>query len=242
MYTDNQRYQDVCQPFIDLGLITGITRELKRGKEGSILLCGARESMEQEFCIVKMYREAQFRNFKNDHKYLGGRVWDRRTLMHMHAIKDNLWVETEFSVLKKLHAAGARVPRPYDIVDTAICMEFLGIDDRPADMLKDCHFNEEEARRVFDELILQLDQMLYNEVIHSDLSPFNILYHNEQPVIIDFPQAVHPETNSNAFALFRHDIRTLCDFFSKFGLVLDEYALIEDTWGRYYRIDWSEGV
>ena len=236
MYTDNQRYLDVCANFADLGLITDIVRVIKRGKEGAALLCRAEASLGAEYCVVKIFKDEQFRNFKNDRGYLEGKVWKRRDLLHLVQVKSELWVETEFNSLKKLHAAGLPVPKPYDQAGPAVCMEFIGEGDEPAPMLKNAHPSRDEAAGLFEKLIGAADGMLAGGIVHGDLSPFNILYHRGAPVIIDFPQSVPANTNRFAFDLFCRDVESICEYFSRFGIEADGRVLAEEIWGRYYII------
>ena len=55
-------------------------------------------------------------------------------------------------------------------------------------------------------------------LIHGDLSQFNILNYNEDPIFIDFSQATTTEA-SNAEELLKRDIKNICHYFHKnFGL------------------------
>ena len=51
--------------------------------------------------------------------------------------------------------------------------------------------------------------------IHGDLSPFNILWWQGRPWIIDFPQAVDARMNANSYALLCRDVENVCRFFAK---------------------------
>ncbi len=234
MYTDNQRYQDVCSHFADMGLITEITRIIKTGKEGSVILCRTDRSLDVQYCAVKIFRDMQFRNFRNDQGYLDGKVWKRRDLLHLKQTKDKLWVDTEFSALKKLFDAGLPVPQPYDRTENAVCMEFVGNGDRPAPMLKDSKPDRDKAESLFYEITDLIERMLSLGIVHSDLSPFNILMNGDSPVLIDFPQSVRANTNRHSFSYFCHDVAAVCEYFRKFGINADEQEIIERIWGKYY--------
>lgn len=236
MYTDNERYQEICAQFERLGLTSGISRVIKQGKEGSVLLCRADRSLGADYCVVKIFRDTEYRNFRNNRPYLGGKVWKRRDLAHLNVTKSELWVDTEFSALSRLHEAGVPVPRPYDRVDHAICMEHIGEGDDSAPMLKEIRPSVVEGQHLFAAIVDTLDSMLRLGVVHADLSAFNILYDRGRAVLIDFPQSVSPDANPNAFYLFCHDVSTVCGFFSRFGLKVDDWAIIEEIWSRYYRV------
>ena len=51
--------------------------------------------------------------------------------------------------------------------------------------------------------------MLVVDIVHGDLSTFNILWSNDRAVIIDFPQAVDATANAQAQALLTRDVDNL---------------------------------
>ncbi|MBW6466102.1 MAG: hypothetical protein K0B06_06330 [Brevefilum sp.] len=63
-----------------------------------------------------------------------------------------------------------------------------------------------DARQTFDRLIHNIEIMLANQRVHGDLSAYNILYLEGEIYLIDFPQAIDPEVNRNASAIFKRDI------------------------------------
>jgi RIO kinase 1 len=58
--------------------------------------------------------------------------------------------------------------------------------------------------------------MLCCELIHGDLSAYNVLLGHGGPTVIDFPQVVGAAHNSQAEALFRRDIENVRRFLSGF--------------------------
>jgi RIO kinase 1 len=72
--------------------------------------------------------------------------------------------------------------------------------------------------------------------VHADLSPYNMLFWNGAVTIIDFPQAVDPRYNDDAFELLVRDVANTSLFFANAGVeVVDsrEHALA--LWRR--RVD-----
>jgi serine/threonine-protein kinase RIO1 len=69
-------------------------------------------------------------------------------------------------------------------------MEYIGFESIPAPVLKDIK-NPKEPINLMNEL-LSFIKKLYQKakLVHGDLSEFNILYHNQKPVIIDISQAI----------------------------------------------------
>ena len=72
-------------------------------------------------------------------------------------------------------------------------------------------------------------------VVHGDLSAFNILYHEGQLRIIDFPQAVDPRQNQNAKALLERDISNVLQYFARHrvGLERDATRMANNLWNLW---------
>lgn len=99
-------------------------------------------------------------------------------------------------------------------------MQFIG--DRegvPAPQLKDVRVKDPE--KLLDTIIAQIKLLYRNNLVHADLSEFNILYHRNRPYFIDFGQAVvtkHP--NSDMF--LRRDVQNVLNYFArKYGVRRD---------------------
>jgi RIO kinase 1 len=76
---------------------------------------------------------------------------------------------------------------------------------------------------------------MYHEcnLVHGDLSEYNILWHDNRPVIIDVSQSVeHAHPYANDF--LRKDISNITDFFGKKGLrVLTNFELFQFVTDHY---------
>jgi RIO kinase 1 len=77
--------------------------------------------------------------------------------------------------------------------------------------------------------------MLSLHIVHGDLSPYNILLHDNRLVIIDFPQAVDPRKNGQAEMLLVRDVTNVCAYFKRQGLKVDGAEVGADLWQRYSR-------
>ncbi len=243
MYTDSDRFRDIASAFIEAGYITAPGRVIKLGKEASVLCCPAHPSLGVENVALKVYKDQSFRNFRNDAVYLRGKVWKRRDLAHLHAFKDQLWVDTEFRVLERLYDAGVRVPRPYTQIGHALLMEHVTADGDDAPMLKHARLTRDDAARVLDEVIDAIDRMLACGIVHGDLSVFNILYDGEHPVIIDFPQAVFANTHDDPYPLFLRDVERVVESLAPVPTdaapAVRAAEVARNLWERHYLIDAS---
>ena len=79
-------------------------------------------------------------------------------------------------------------------------------EDGAAQTLNATDLETDECDRVFNAVMRNVELMLACDVIHADLSAFNVLYRDGEVRIIDFPQAVDPRFNSSALSLLDRDV------------------------------------
>jgi RIO kinase 1 len=232
---------EALAPFFEKHLITGVRQTIKSGKEASVYLCEADPSTGVPYLAAKIYRPRESRTFKNDAVYHAGEfIGDRRTRKamaqksrHGRRFQFTNWVEREFQTLRHLRAFGAIVPRPYGRTDTALLMQFVGDEAGAAVPLNRVTLDREEAEVFFELLLRNIELWLSLGHIHADLSPFNVLYHEGDITVIDFPQAVSAEENPNAYMLLQRDIENVCRYFARYGVHADPSALAGGLWSRY---------
>lgn len=144
--------------------------------------------------------------------------------------RESSWIDHEFRTLQTLHAAGASVPQAFRQTGRAVLMEFVGDANGPAPRLKEVLVDPADGRRHFRFIMDQIELWLGCGVIHGDLSPFNILLHDNQIVVIDFPQAVDPWTNPDALAFLERDIANVARYFAPAGITIDAAAVARTMW------------
>jgi RIO kinase 1 len=137
-------------------------------------------------------------------------------------------------MIYRLHAAGVRVPEPYQFIDGVLVMELVtGPSGEPAPRLGEVDFTPEQAAAVHGRLLREVVRMLCAGVVHGDLSDFNVLMASEGPVIIDLPQAVDPSKNQNARKLLLRDVDNLQRFLSRFVPSARRIPYAEEMWALY---------
>lgn len=230
-------------------VITDILHRVKGGKEANVYCCAAHPSMRSELIAAKVYRPRMFRNLRNDARYRQGRyildeegkpVFGRREVLAMQKktrfgreLRQIAWLDAEFTTLQLLIEAGADVPRPLVHNDNVILMEYIGEQNLPGATLNQVHFDQVEARNVFDRLVDNLEIMLSCHRVHGDLSAYNIMVWDGQFKIIDFPQAVDPRRNPEAFDIFQRDVERICQYFVRYRIQEDPTRLAKALWGKY---------
>lgn len=219
---DNTKEYSVFDFFVGEGIISGGGPVLKQGKEACVYRCPAESVERSREIAVKVYKNIEHRSFQALSAYLQGRLAEaginRRDSMHILSTPSELqafWVYSEFSVMQRLHDAGLPVPVPYAKSATAFAMEFIYEDDgllEPAPRLRDFRCGPEEANCIKRILLDAVERMLSLNIIHGDLSPYNILMRNGKPVIIDFPQAVDARYNIRGREMLERDILNVCRY------------------------------
>ncbi len=235
--------------FYDDKQITDVLARIKGGKEANVYCCAAHPATGLELIAAKIYRPRQFRQLRNDARYRQGRsyldergkiVRDERLLVAVkkntstgQELAHNSWLEHEFQTLKLLYEAGVDVPRPISHGNNTILMEYLGDAGLPAPALQAVRLEADEAQPLFQRLMRNVELMLANRRIHGDLSAFNVLYWEGDIRLIDFPQAVAPAENPDAFELLERDLQRLCQYFARYGVHANAGAIARGLWARY---------
>jgi len=132
-----------------------------------------------------------------------------------------LWAGKEFKNLKRAYKVGLNVPKPIYIKNNILIMEYIGFGPIPAPKLKDIK-DPQNLDKIFED-IMDFIKILYQKanLVHGDLSEFNILYHNQKPFVIDISQAVSIQHPKAEIYLVR-DIKNIYNYFEKQGLELPD--------------------
>jgi len=237
---------DSLGDFYEHQWITDVLRRVKGGKEASVYQCRSGGAIKEPYAAAKVYRPRSLRNLKNDGTYREGRTdldqdgnriieVGMQHAMHINSsygqeLKHQSWIAYEFTTMQALFQAGVDVPEVYAMEKNAILMRFIGDDISPAPTLNEISLERKEARTLFERVRRNLELMLTNDVVHGDLSAYNIMYLDGDICLIDFPQVVSPQINRNAFRLFERDVVRVCDYFSKQGLKLEGRKIAAELW------------
>jgi len=231
-------------------LITDVARRVKGGKEANVYCCLAHPASGHDLIAAKLYRPRKFRSLKNTTQYqqgravlnaegnvVGGRDWRMHKAIAQKsrtglAAAQTSWLMYEFTLMQKLHAAGADVPEPIKHSEYALMMEYIGDEVMPAPALIDVELNVAEARTLFDRLLWDIELMLAQGWVHGDLSAYNVLYWQGEITLIDFPQVVDPQANPDGRFIFRRDVERVCQYFARYGMRADGRRLANDLWQK----------
>lgn len=237
--------------FYEQSMITDVLALVKGGKEASVYRCTAHHSTGKTLLAAKVYRPHKFRTIRNDTVYKQGRdvltsdgkaakKTDHRLMRALGKkssfglqVAHTSWLMHEFTTLKNLYLAGAAVPEPIACAENAILMSYHGDEAMPAPLLSEVRLDREEAAMLFNETLRNIELMLSMGLVHGDLSAYNILYWEGDITLIDFPQVIYAEQNSQGYDLFLRDVTRICEYFARQGVVRSPEDIAGSLWRRF---------
>jgi RIO kinase 1 len=237
--------------FYDQALITDVLAKVRGGKEANVYRCEAHATTGGGLLAAKVYRPRMFRSIRDDSQYREGREtldgqgravrardWRLRKALEQRstvgsAVESTSWLMYEYQALMTLHAAGANVPKPIGVSPNALLEGYVGDAGMAAPALSDVSLDADEAQPLLDVVLHNIELMLQHDLIHGDLSAYNILYWDGEVTLIDFPQVVALRGNRQAAGLLLRDIERVCAYFVAQGAHINTAATFERLWRRY---------
>jgi RIO kinase 1 len=200
-------------------IIDQVDFPVSTGKEANIF---RGTTPEKEFVAIKIFRTATM-TFKHIASYIEGDPRFSYGYKNRREIIEE-WARKEFKNLDLLRQAKVRAPAPIKCVHNVLIMEYIGDASKPAPMLKDVILKNPE--KVFEEIITFMTRMYKKQLVHADLSAFNILMFRQKPYIIDVGQGVlldHP----SSLEFLKRDIHNIVHYFKKYGIESNEQRIFD---------------
>lgn len=246
-------------PFHEGCVIEDVVRRLQAGKEATVYVCSGHAATGRAWLAAKLYRSRSLRGAQNIGRYQqgrqllneSGRIASARTWRLHKAIAQGSrkgraavqtsWLVHEYELLRTLHARGAHVPEPIAHNEYALLMQLIGVDAEAAPSLNEVSVGPREAKRLFEQLLFDIELLLSLGWVHGDLSAHNLLYQPDQVVLIDFPQVVACQGNPDARAIFERDLARVSQYFVRAGVQVDPRALAAELWVKHVpRVEHAE--
>ncbi|KAL3274349.1 hypothetical protein HHI36_015747 [Cryptolaemus montrouzieri] len=189
------------------------------GKEAVILHafgCPGCEKVEvPKECVIKVFKTtlSEFKQrdkyIKGDHRFKDriGKQTSRKTV--------HIWAEKEMANLCRLKKAGIPCPQVVMLKEHVLIMSFIGKDRIPAKKLKEADMETADYIVAYDQVVNMMKTLFRDaNLIHADLSEYNILWFNGQCYFIDVSQSVEP-IHDNAFHFLFRDCKNVTNFFER---------------------------
>ncbi|MEQ1565902.1 MAG: RIO1 family regulatory kinase/ATPase [Myxococcota bacterium] len=233
------------------GTLVDVLYKVSGGKEAEVYCCLAGDTLDGRLLAAKVYRPRWLRELSNDAAYREGRglvdaqgnrvrARDQRTARALRkgsrfgkASAHTSWVMHEHRALQQLHLAGGAVPEPFDANPNAVLTAFVGDETGGAPALSRVHLEPEQVPGVVGAVLDTVEKLLALGWAHGDLSPYNVLWWEDHPVVIDLPQVVDVLRNARGPELFLRDVERICalDRGGVLGLPRD---LADDLWDKVF--------
>jgi len=208
----DQSTRMVIYDFFNKGVLDEIHGVVSAGKEARVYWSKNKEGKE---LAVKIYLTSSAEFLKGMHKYIEG---DQRFKDVKHDTRSLIftWAQKEFRNLQQATRAKVRVPKPIAVEKNVLVMEFIGKNGVSAPSLREQPVSDPE--KVYAQLLVSLERLYRKaEIVHGDLSEYNIMMWKGKPVIFDMSQAV-PTSHPMAGFLLRRDLANVNRFFSRLGV------------------------
>ncbi len=195
---------------------------ISTGKEGNVF----RATSTKGARAVKIYRTSTS-TFRNISRYIEGDPrfpglgGGRRELIFT-------WASKEYKNLITMAKHGVRVPRPYRCLENVLIMRYLGSKRGSAPELRSVRV--EDPSRLYELILRDMQRIYQAELVHADLSEYNILLYRRLPYIIDVGQAV-PFNHPHAQEWFQRDMRNMSRYFTRNGVVISPSELARQVRG-----------
>lgn len=207
---------------LNKGIISRLFGAISTGKEANVY---RGEDQNGNPIAVKIYRmttaETDFML-----EYISGDPRFKRVKRRSRALVP-LWARKEYLNLKRFYNAGIRVPEPLAIEKNVLVMEFIGdIESKlPAPLIRQIKLPS--PVKTFNQIIEMIEHgYIKAELVHADLSEFNILWLDE-PIFIDVSQAVLKSHENAKRYLFR-DIKNVTRYFKRLGVKTEDPKMITE--------------
>jgi RIO kinase 1 len=208
----DQSTRMVIFSFLSSGVINELNGVVSAGKEARVYWGKTKTGEERAVKIyltssaefkkgMMMYIEGDFR-FKNIKR-------DTRSLIAT-------WAQKEFRNLEAADKAKVRVPKPIAVERNVVIMEFIGKDGVSAPRLKE--EPPEDPEKTYKQLLIFMKRLYQKaELVHGDLSEYNLMTWKGKLVMFDMSQSV-PTSHPLAKELLNRDITNVNRFFSRQGI------------------------
>jgi RIO kinase 1 len=193
------------------GHIEALECPISTGKEANVY----KAKTEGGPAAVKIFRTSTstFRSFTD---YIDGdRRFTRIDRSHRGIIYT--WARKEYLNLEMMRNNGIRVPSPRIVMKNVLVMDYISHQGAPAPQLRILRATDDEWESMWKWVLKTVKTLVRKcELVHADLSEYNILY-NGKTVLIDVGQAVHV-THPSAREFLERDMRIISSFFEKKGI------------------------
>ena len=206
-------YHSTAEAILASGLATGIIGLISAGKEADVYLAEYKDAP----IAVKVYRL-----YRTSHKGGGPVKQDSMGRLAAH----------EYEMTRQAWKGGVNVPTPARRVENMFSMRYLGDESGPAPRLQEVELDDPQT--FLDKVLGGVEKLAAAGVVHSDLSPFNILVFADEPWFIDLSEAIRVDRTGDipwmrlelASIALERGLNSFQSYFGKYGVELDPKPIV----------------
>lgn len=205
----DQSTRMVIYNFLNKGTLYEVHGVVNAGKEARVYW-GKTKTNEERAVKIYLTSSAEFKKgmmmyIEGDYRFKGVKR-DTRSLI-------STWAQKEFKNLEAADIAKVRVPKPIAVERNIVIMEFLGKKGVSAPSLKEQPPKSPE--KVYKTLLTYMKKLYKKaEIVHGDLSEYNLMIWKGKLVMFDMSQSV-PTSHPLAQFLLNRDITNINKYFSR---------------------------
>src|SRR3990170_8331596 len=202
----------VIYGLLNSGVIYEVHGVVSAGKEARVYWGKDKEGKD---LAVKIYltssaefKKGMFKYIEGDYRFKGVRH-DTRSLIFA-------WAQKEFRNLAQAFQAKINVPKPLAVKNNVLVMEFIGKNGVSAPSMKE--ILPADPEKVYRKLLTYVERLYHKaDLVHGDLSEYNVMFWKGKPVVFDMSQSV-PLSHPLAKFLLERDLANVNRFFSRYGV------------------------
>jgi RIO kinase 1 len=208
----DQSTRMIIYRFLNSGVINEVNGVVSAGKEARVYW-GKTKAGEDRAIKIYLTSSAEFKKgmmmyIEGDYRFKNVKR-DTRSLI-------TTWAQKEFRNLEAATKAKIRVPKPLAIERNVLIMEFIGADGVSAPSLKE--ESPEDSQKTYKQVLTYMRKLFQKaELVHGDLSEYNLMTWKGKLVMFDMSQSV-PTSHPLAQFLLERDITNVNRFFSRQGV------------------------
>lgn len=216
-YTLRNLFKLQCQ-----GHFEKLLSPIALGKEANVFTALTKQDTT---IIIKIYR-LQTCNFnkmydyiKADPRFINLKKQRRKVIFS--------WTLREYRNLLKSREF-ITVPKPIEVLDNILLLELIG-NDKPAPKIKDIIIPNIDG--FAKKIINNMKKLHIAGIVHGDLSEYNILYNQDEPIFIDFSQTT-VKNDPNYDEYLDRDIKNITRYLNKIGYKITEDQLKKKVYSK----------
>jgi RIO kinase 1 len=202
----------IIYKFLTEGVLHEVHGVVSAGKEARVYWGKNKEGKD---LAVKIYlttsadfKRGMYKYIDGDYRFKGVKH-DTRSLIFA-------WAQKEFRNLDEAARAGVNVPKPIAVKNNVLVMEFIGEEGVSAPSLKEQLPTNPE--KMYRQLLTNMSRLYRKaDIVHGDLSEYNVMVWKNKPVVFDMSQSV-PTSHPLAKSLLERDLANVNRFFARLGV------------------------